>query len=108
MTDTRNRAVAAVAAALQETILTSPDRYRGPGMGAYRTPYEQLDDAAKRHVNQDAAAFLDALTPEGRRAIAAELLDEEALARAMGREGERGCPECGSPAAILAALRGDA
>jgi hypothetical protein len=52
---------AELATALQETILTSIDQYKGPGMGAYRTPFRDLTASQKRHVMQDAAAICAAL-----------------------------------------------
>jgi hypothetical protein len=49
-----------MAAAIQSTILTSPDRYMGPGMGAYRKAWSDLTDAEKRHVLRDAEALIAA------------------------------------------------
>ncbi len=50
-----------LARAIQETILTSIDKYMGPGMGAYRKPWDQLTKREQRHVRQDAYALIAAL-----------------------------------------------
>ena len=46
-----------LARAIQSTILTSPDEYMGPGMGAYRERWDALTDRQKRHVIRDAQAL---------------------------------------------------
>lgn len=46
-----------LAEAIQTTILTSPDAYMGPGMGAYRTPWADLTPAQQHHVLDDAKAL---------------------------------------------------
>lgn len=47
-----------LARALQSTILTSPGKYTGPGMGAYREYWENLTDYQKQHVLGDARALI--------------------------------------------------
>jgi hypothetical protein len=47
-----------LAKAIQSTILTSPDQYMGPGMGAYRALWENLTPANQRHVIRDAEALI--------------------------------------------------
>lgn len=46
-----------LARALQETILTTPDQFMGPGMGAYRKAWSDLTLQERRQVLSDAKAL---------------------------------------------------
>ena len=46
-----------LARAIQSTVLTSIDEYKGPGMGAYAERWDALTDKQKRHVLGDARAL---------------------------------------------------
>lgn len=53
-----------LARALQKTILVTPDKFMGPGMGAYREYWDNLTEQQKSAVIRDAEALAAAYLRE--------------------------------------------